>query len=123
MSLPGVFICGFPPLWAGLGETLGIYFIDQGLPPGIILHDRLKDFPEAARAVFDTLKRFHDCLPDVYKLFPLEVFFEDLVPPEAIPPTESEPVPQAEIIFIGTAIRPRKWSYTDNASRVYKLIG
>lgn len=116
MSLiPGPFVCDFPPVFAGLGKSLGMYVIEPGLEPVIILNSVLEKYPIVAQGVYTTLYNYHESLAEVYKLFPLTVYYEQLVPPEAVP------IQEPEIIFIG---RPaRQWSYPVYLPQNFRMIG
>lgn len=112
--IPGPFVCGFPPIFVKLGKSLGIYVIEQGVEPAILLNSVLEEYPIVAQAVYQTLYNYHESLQEVYKLFPLTVYYEELVPPEAVPVPEPEP----EVI-----ITRRQWSYPVYLPQSFKLIG
>jgi hypothetical protein len=103
MSLSGPFICDFPPIFVELGKSLGVYVIEQHVEPVILLNSKLEETNlSLAQEVYNTLYRFHDSLEEVYKLFPLKVYYEDLMPAETTLLSLPEP---GEIIFVGRAFR------------------
>jgi hypothetical protein len=111
MSLSGPFCCDFPPIFADLGKSLGVYVVEQSVEPVILLNSQLEGVDlSLAQAVHDALYRFHESLEEVYKLFPLKVYYEDLIEVET--PLALEPEP--EIIFVGRAFRLWKFHLANN---------
>jgi hypothetical protein len=112
MPFKGVFEVDLTPIYVNLGNTLGAYVVEPGETPFIVLHESLKDKQDpTAQIVYQALVAFHKSLPEVYRLFPLTQYFEDL--PEVI----TEP----DIIIIGRA--SRRWSYPVYLPQTFKLIG
>lgn len=102
------------PYYVDLDNSLGAYVADPGHSPMIILDTSLKDKQESApQLVYQALLDFHRKLPEVYRLFPLIQYFEDLQPePVAVEP---------EIIIFA---RPaRRWGYAAYFPDEFRLIG
>lgn len=117
MPFPGHLICDFPPIWTDLGDSLGLYKVELGLEPLILLNSKLEGNDlTIAQGVYNTLFSFHERLNDSYKLYPLKVYYEDLVPVEALPRPEVGP----EIVFIGRAFR--LWRFIPDIERI-RVVG
>jgi hypothetical protein len=113
MSLSGPFCCDFPPIFVELGNSLGVYVVEQNVEPVILLNSQLEDTDlSLAQIVHDRLYGFHSSLEEVYKLFPLRVYYEDLIPLEAVP------MPEPEVIFVGRAMRLWRFSMENERVRV-----
>lgn len=82
MAISGIFSVDLSPVYVELGNTLGAYVVEPGEDPMIVLNSSLKDKDNLiANLVYNALVRFHNSLLDVYRLFPIIQYFEDL--PEA----------------------------------------
>jgi hypothetical protein len=125
MSLSGAFYWDFPPIFVELGRSLGVYVVEQGIEPYIVISKKIEGYPAVAEGVYKTLYNFHVGLPDIYKLFPLKVFYEDLVPQEAIPLPEPEVAAvEAELPLNILPFRPaRRWQYNIFYPHDYRTIG
>jgi hypothetical protein len=79
MPFSGVFNVDLAPVYLDLDNSLGVYVVDPGEVPFIALDLSLKDKDDqATNQVYRALVDFHNSLPDVYRLFPLTVCYEDL---------------------------------------------
>jgi hypothetical protein len=110
MPYSGVFGAEIDLVYVDLDNIQGAYVSEPGEEPFIAINSLLKDKNEpTAQIVYQALLAFHRALPDVYRLFPIRQFYENL--PEVEP----------EIVIFA---RPaRRWGYAAYYPDDYKMIG
>lgn len=109
------------PIFVDLGNTLGVYRIEQGESPFIALNLTLKDNDILAYIVYKALVAFHQTLPAAYRLFPLVQFYEDLPLTLAEPNSRFLVESQPEIIIIGRA--RRSWRVAELEPLRFRIVG
>lgn len=116
MPESGVFGAELDLIYVDLDNIQGAYVSEPGEDPFIAINISLKDKQDpTANIIYQALLTFHRALPDVYRLFPIRKFYEDL--PQHLP----LPILEPEIIFIGRAFR--RWKYPVYLPANFRLIG
>lgn len=110
------------PFYADTGNSRGFYCILPGYPSYVCLNENLLEGSEEVhRLVYQVLIDYHLSVPPDSKIrvFELVRYFEEL---GELPIVASQLIlePLPEIIFIGRAFRP--WRFTPNDDRV-RIIG
>jgi hypothetical protein len=110
------------PRYADTGNSQGFYCILPGYPSYVCLNESLLEGSEEVhQLVYKVLIDYHKSIPvdSKIRVFELVRYFEELgVLPIVAGQLILEPLP--EIVFIGRAFRP--WRFTPNNDRV-RIIG